>query len=121
MVLKVLITSSGKNIDSMVDERFGRANYFIVADTDSLEYKVYDNENIRGAHGVGVQVSQFVTDLGVKAIITGNVGPNAMRVLKASGIDVFNAASMTVKQALKDLSEGKLEKILDATTGPHNI
>jgi predicted Fe-Mo cluster-binding NifX family protein len=121
IVLKVAITSTGKDMDSMLDERFGRASYFIIADTDSDEFRAFGNENINSAHGTGVQVAQFVAGLGVQAVITGNVGPNAIRVLKASGIEVFRANSMTVRQALKSFSEGKLEKISDANTGSHNV
>jgi predicted Fe-Mo cluster-binding NifX family protein len=119
--LKVAITSKGKDMDSMLDERFGRASYFIIADTDSDDFKAFENTNISSAHGTGVQVAQFVVGLGAKALITGNVGPNAMRVIKASGMEAFRANSMTVRKALKSFSEGKLERISDATTGPHNV
>jgi predicted Fe-Mo cluster-binding NifX family protein len=121
VVLKVAITSTGKHMDSMLDERFGRASYFIITDTDSHECKAFENTSISSAHGTGVQVAQFVAGLGAKALITGNVGPNAIKVLKASGIDVFRANSMTVTQALKSFSEGKLEETSGATTGPHNV
>jgi predicted Fe-Mo cluster-binding NifX family protein len=119
--LKVAITSTGKDMDSMLDERFGRASYFIITDIDTGDIKAFENTNISSAHGTGVQVAQFVIGLGAKALITGNVGPNAMRVLKASGLEVFRANSMTVRQALKSFSEGKLQSISEATTGSHNV
>jgi predicted Fe-Mo cluster-binding NifX family protein len=118
--LKVAVTSVGTDLDSMIDERFGRSSYFIIADTDSDEFEVFENEGLSSAHGTGVQVAQFIAEKGVQAIITGKIGPNAIKVLKESGIDVFIANSMTVRQALANFLEGKLEKISGATTGQHN-
>ncbi|MGI6484856.1 MAG: dinitrogenase iron-molybdenum cofactor biosynthesis protein [Thermoanaerobacterales bacterium] len=119
--MKVAITSTGKDLESMMDERFGRCSYFIITDTDSDEFQVFENRYVGGAHGVGVQVSQFIADKGVDAVITGNVGPNAMSVLGGAGIQVFMARSMTVKQALQSLSEGKLGEINAPTKGKHNL
>ncbi|NLZ52299.1 MAG: dinitrogenase iron-molybdenum cofactor biosynthesis protein [Thermoanaerobacteraceae bacterium] len=118
--MKVTVTSTGKDLDSLLDERFGRTSYFIIMDTDSDKIEVIENQNSNSAHGTGVQVAQFVSGMGAKALITGNVGPNAMRVLKASGIDIFRANSMTVREALQSFADGKLEKLSDATTDPHN-
>ncbi|AEE90453.1 Dinitrogenase iron-molybdenum cofactor biosynthesis protein [Tepidanaerobacter acetatoxydans Re1] len=118
--MKVAVTSVGKDLDSMIDERFGRSSYFIIVDTDSDEFEVSENEGLSSAHGTGVQAAQFIVEKGIQAIITGNIGPNAIKVLKESGIDVFTANSMTVRQALANFSEGKLEKISGSTTGQHN-
>ena len=119
--MKVAVTSTGKDMDSLIDERFGRASYFVIADTDSDKLETYENENLNSAHGTGVQVAQFVAGLGIQALITGNVGPNAIRVLKASGIEVFRANSMTVRQAMESYREGKLEKVCGATKNLHSI
>jgi predicted Fe-Mo cluster-binding NifX family protein len=118
--LKVAVTSTGKYLNSMMDERFGRCRYFIIKDTDSEEIEVFENEYASSPHGTGVQVAQFVKGKGVQALIAGNVGPNAIRVLMGSGIDVFMAKSMTVMQALKGFSEGKLGVISGLTRAPHN-
>ncbi len=118
--MKVAVTSVGKDLDSMIDERFGRSSYFIIVDTDSDEFEVSENEGLSSAHGTGVQAAQFIVEKGIQVIITGNIGPNAIKVLKESGIDVFTANSMTVRQALANFSEGKLEKISGSTTGQHN-
>lgn len=119
--MKVAVTSTGKDLDCMLDERFGRTEYFIIADTDAHEFEAFKNENLNSAHGTGVQVAQLIAGKGIQALITGNVGLNAIKVLKESDIDIFRASSMTVRQALKSFSEGKLEKVSGATTGPHNI
>ncbi|MDN5302917.1 MAG: hypothetical protein PWQ60_2431 [Thermoanaerobacteraceae bacterium] len=118
--MKIAITSSGSDLDSMVDERFGRCRYFIFADSDTKEFEAVENEYASGAHGTGVQVAQFIVDKGISALITGNVGPNAMRVLMESGIEVYTTRSMTVKEALEHFEKGNLDKAFGPTTTQHN-
>ncbi len=56
--MKVAVTSSGKTLDSPVDPRFGRAAYFLIVDTDSLEFEVVDNtDNINAFKGAGIQAA----------------------------------------------------------------
>ncbi|WP_422445040.1 NifB/NifX family molybdenum-iron cluster-binding protein [Thermoanaerobacterium sp. DL9XJH110] len=117
--MKVAITSTGSDLDSMVDERFGRCRYFIFVDPDTEEFEAMENEYTGGTHGTGVQVAQFIVDKGVSALITGNVGPNAMRVLTESGIKVFTTNSMSVREAVEYYREGKLSMASGPTTTPH--
>jgi len=118
--MKIAVTSTGSNLNSMVDERFGRCSYFIFVDPDTMEFEAVENECRGNVHGTGVQVAQFIVDKGVSVIITGNVGPNAMRVLKESGIEVYAAGSMSVMEAVKNYIQGKLTKVFSPTITPNN-
>lgn len=117
--MKIAITSTGDNLDSAMDERFGRCKYFIIADTKTHEYEAVENESTTSAHGTGIQVAQFVVDQNIKALITGNVGPNAMKVLQGANLDVYLSDSTTVKGAIEDFVKGKLEKAQGPTRGGH--
>ncbi|TYP57592.1 NifB/NifX family molybdenum-iron cluster-binding protein [Thermosediminibacter litoriperuensis] len=72
--MKVAVTSTGSDLDSILDERFGRCKYFIFIDPETKEFEAVENECMSGAHGTGVQVAQFIIDNGISALITGNVG-----------------------------------------------
>jgi len=118
--MKVAVTAIGADLNSMVDERFGRCRYFIFADPKTKEYEAVENEYASGAHGTGIQVAQFIADKKASALITGNVGPNAMKVLAESGIEVYTAHSMSIKEALEHFEKGNLNKALGPTTTGHN-
>jgi len=87
--MKIAISSSGKDLDAQLDPRFGRCRHFLIVDTDNMSFEVFDNENATLGGGAGVQSAQFVAAKGIKAVITGNCGPNAMQVLSAAGVQVW--------------------------------
>ncbi len=44
--MKVVVTASGPDLNSPVDPRFGRCQYFIFVDPDSLQFEAFENENV---------------------------------------------------------------------------
>ena len=118
--MKIAITSLGETLDSPVDQRFGRARYFVLYDTETEEWSAHDNkQNLNAAQGAGIQAGQKVVEIGAEAIITGHCGPKAFATLRAGSIDVYPGASGTVKEAISAFSEGKLQKTDDADVDGH--
>lgn len=115
--MKAIFTSTGPTLDSPVDGRFGRCAWFVLADTDTLQFEAFENAAAAGSSGAGSQAAQFVIDRGAAAVATGNVGPNAFAVLNAAGIAVHTGAAGTVRDALAALKSGSLARAA-APTGP---
>ncbi|MCK4912419.1 MAG: NifB/NifX family molybdenum-iron cluster-binding protein [Candidatus Omnitrophica bacterium] len=109
--MKICITAQGDNLDSVVDPRFGRCQYFIILDTDSLEFEAIENPNVSGMGGVGIQSAQFISEKKIKAVLTGNVGPNAFQTLKAANIEVIVGVLGIVKEAVEKYKNGELKSI----------
>lgn len=109
--MKVGITAKGSSLDSEVDPRFGRCGYFIIVDSDSLEFEVIENFSVEAASGAGVQSGQLVATKGVEAILTGNIGPNAFQVLQAAGIKVITGVSGKVREAIEKYKRGELKSV----------
>src|SRR4030042_6263851 len=104
--MRICITSEGNTLDSKVDGRFGRCQYFIIADPDTLEFEAVGNPNVESMGGAGIQSAQLVASKQIKAVVTGNVGPNAFQTLQAAGIEVFTGASGTVKEVIEKYKKG---------------
>jgi predicted Fe-Mo cluster-binding NifX family protein len=107
--MKICITSSGKTLDSTVDSRFGRCAYFIIYDTGTGNFEAQENSNAQFQGGAGIQSAQFVASYGVKAVLTGNVGPNAYQTLNAAGIEIYTGVSGNIKEAIEQYKAGKLK------------
>ena len=117
--MKIAISSSGKNLDSQIDLRFGRCQYFIFVDPETMEFEVSENEGLMASGGAGVQAAQMVAQKGATAIITGNLGPNAASALSASGIKVYLVPGGTVKDIIEGYRAGSLHEVSGATVPPH--
>ena len=101
-----------------MDTRLGRAQYFVIQDTESGEVEALDNaENLNAMQGAGVQAGQNLANAGVEAVLTGNCGPKAFQVLDAAGVKVYLGISGTVADALAAFKDGKLQ-LADAANKP---
>lgn len=98
--MKIAISSTGPDLKSNVDSRFGRCQYFIIFDTETKEFEAVSNEAISVSGGAGIQSAQLVKDKGAEVLLTGNVGPNAMSTLSAAKIGVAVGVSGDVKSAI---------------------
>jgi predicted Fe-Mo cluster-binding NifX family protein len=117
--MKICITSQGNNLESQVDPRFGRCAFFIIADTETLEFEAIDNMNLQAGGGAGIQSGQLVSEKNVKAVLTGNVGPNAFQTLKAAGIDIITGVAGKVSDAITQYKKGEYKPIGSATVESH--
>ncbi len=97
---KICITSKGKNLGAEVDPNFGRARYFLFVDPETMDFEVVRNPNIDAALGAGIQTAQLISSKNVGAVLTGNCGPNAQRILQSSGTKVITGISGKVEDAL---------------------
>ena len=48
--MKICVTSTGPSPDAPVDPRFGRCQYFMIVDSETMEYEAMQNPSI-GASG----------------------------------------------------------------------
>lgn len=97
---KICVTAKGKDLDAEVDPNFGRARYFLIVDPETLDAEAYDNAYADLEQGAGIQSAQFVAGRDVSAVLTGQVGPNARRVLDSAGIKVISVEGCTIREAI---------------------
>ncbi|MBN1193689.1 MAG: NifB/NifX family molybdenum-iron cluster-binding protein [Coriobacteriia bacterium] len=113
--MKVVVSSVGPTLQDLVDERFGRAMYFVVADTGSSEFEAVDNSVSRNAmQGAGIASAEFVSERGAEAVVTGHLGPKAFAALRAAGVKGYSGSGMTVGEAIAALAEGSLRELTEA-------
>ena len=117
--MKIVISSKGKTLESEVDPRFGRCQYFMVVDTETIDFEVISNENATASGGAGIQAAQTISKTGAEFVFTGNVGPNAFQTLTAAGIKIFTGVSGTIRDVIKKYKNGEFEEIQDPTVGGH--
>jgi predicted Fe-Mo cluster-binding NifX family protein len=117
--MKICVSASSNSLDANVDSRFGRCPYFVIVDSETMDFDVVSNDSTNAAHGAGIQAAQTVVNSGCNVVITGNVGPNAFKVLAASEIKVLTGVSGSIKQAVEKFKNGELQETTNPTVGGH--
>jgi predicted Fe-Mo cluster-binding NifX family protein len=111
--MKIGFTSKGKNWESDIDPRFGRAEYLLVYDEQENRLEAVDNNEVsEKGHGVGPVVAQKFFRLKADVIITGNgPGTNAATIVDKTGMAIYTGAEkMTVREAYESYKKGHLHK-----------
>lgn len=107
--MKVAVTATGQGLDAPMDSRFGRAECFVVYDSEQDRTETVDNaQNLAAVQGAGIQAAKTVATLGVEAVITGHVGPKAFAALSAAGVRIYTASGCTVGEAIDRWRAGDL-------------
>ena len=118
--MKVAITSTGDTPQDRVDLRFGRAQKFVIMNTEEDGFQAVDNSrNLNAAQGAGIQAAQNVVNAGVGAIVTGHCGPKAYRALTAARVEIYLGAEGTVKEMFEKYKRGELEKAAGSDVDGH--
>ena len=109
MLMKITISATGPSLDDHVDPRFGRCQYLLIVDPDTMQSEALKNTGALSSGGAGISTAQMISGKGVEAVLTGNCGPNAFKVLSAAGIKVVTGASGKVRDAVLDYKSGNLQ------------
>jgi len=118
--MKIAVSSVGTDLNAQVDPRFGRCQYFIVVDPDTMEFEALENSGAMVGGAAGTVTGQFVADKGAGVVLTGNCGPNAFNVLRAVGIKVMTGVSGTVQDAVEGYKSGKYQASSQPNVAPHS-
>ena len=118
--MKIAVSSTGKDLDSPMDPRFGRAAYILIVDADTLGVEVLDNtENVNAFKGAGIQAATMISDKKADVLLTGYCGPNAFKALEAAGVKVAGDMSGTVREAVAAFADGKVKLTSEPNAQAH--
>jgi predicted Fe-Mo cluster-binding NifX family protein/ferredoxin len=117
--MKIAVTSTGPTLDDNVEARFGRCAYFLIIDTETLQYEPIENPNIALGGGAGIQSAQLMSEKGVTAVLTGNCGPNAFNVFGQAGIQVVVGVSGPVRNAVEQFKKAAFSSASGPSVSSH--
>ena len=119
--MKIAISSTGNNLDSEVDARFGRCSYFLIINLENnkiKDFKAIENIGKDQMGGAGITAGEIVAKQKVDAIITVNLGPRAFSVFEQFGIKIYQGEGI-IKEVVQEFLEGKLKELTNATGPQH--
>jgi predicted Fe-Mo cluster-binding NifX family protein len=118
--MKLVFASTGENMDSQLDQRFGRCSHFVLFDTETGECSSAPNtQNLNAAQGAGIQAATNAAELGAEYVFCGHCGPKAFRTLQAAGVKVVCGASGTLKELVEKFACGEIKVAESADVEGH--
>ena len=96
--MRIAIASEGKDIESDISLRGGRAPYYLIFDNKRLVESI-KNPFAIGSGGAGWSVAYMLAEKKVKMVIAGRIGPNMEFALKEKKIK-FQEVSGKIKNIL---------------------
>jgi predicted Fe-Mo cluster-binding NifX family protein len=117
--MKVAVSATAPNLDADIDPRFGRCQYFVIVDPETMEFSTLENTSAAAGGGAGIATAQTLAGKDIEAVLTGNCGPNAYQALSAAGIKVYTGVTGKVKAAVEDYKAGKFKASSQPNVTPH--
>jgi predicted Fe-Mo cluster-binding NifX family protein len=115
--IAISIRNAGEGLSAPMDDRFGRANAFLVVERETGEaIDTIDNASVAASHGAGTGAANAMRSAQVDVVISGRFGPKAFDALRAMGIETWIAPpAISAGEALRMLAEGGLERMQSQT------
>jgi predicted Fe-Mo cluster-binding NifX family protein len=116
--MRIAITSRGNDLDSPVDQRFGRCPILLIVETDDMTYDAIENPYVEEAGGVGGRLASLLADRHVSAVLTGAVGPHAQQALEAAGIQIVPGCSGSAREGVEAFKAGGFDTHQPTASAP---
>jgi predicted Fe-Mo cluster-binding NifX family protein len=109
--MKIAISSNGETNESILDARFGRCEYFQIHDTEKKEVKILENLGKCANGGAGIVAANQLIDEKVDVIITGNLGPNAFKLIDVAHVKAYKCENISITAVFEKYNNNELEEI----------
>jgi predicted Fe-Mo cluster-binding NifX family protein len=117
--MRIAVAAQGPDLESPVDQRFGRCAYFVLTDPATKECQAVPNEATGAMRGAGTRAAQTLGSKDVDVLLVGNIGPNPLVALRAAGTKIYTGISGTVADSVYAFLAGRLVEVSDATVPTH--
>ncbi|MDR3043059.1 MAG: dinitrogenase iron-molybdenum cofactor biosynthesis protein [Desulfovibrio sp.] len=98
--MRIAVAADGPRPDSNVEPVFGRAEWFVVTDTETEGVIAVRNAHRDDREDAGRSVAQLLSAARATVVLCGECGPKARLALADAGIEVLAASSGLVGDAV---------------------
>ncbi len=118
--MKIAVCAKNEGLESLVDERFGRCENYVIYDTETKEAITVENTAKNEGSGAGGKAVNILNQNGVEAVVVPELGPKAVKAIDAFEIKAYRINDQkTVQESIDALLEGKLRLLVTASVEEH--
>ena len=112
--MKIAFSSTGTDLSTPMDLRFGRAAFFLIYDTETKSVEAIKNAYADAGQGAGIKAAETIVKAGASVLVTGDCGPKAFNALKQAHVKIYSAKNVSVAEALASFEAERLPEITSA-------
>ncbi len=100
--MKVLITSSGADLESQVFPQFDRSPYYLIVETVTMGFETKCIEDSESSNA-GIDIALTAIERGVEVVLTGDISDEVHEMLTNAGVTVILNCNGTLHKHLDSL------------------
>jgi len=100
--MKVAISADKNNMDSIISNRGGRAEYYLIFENKQI-IETIKNPFAVGGGGAGFSVIEMLSDKNIDLIICGKFGENMISAMNNKNIKYKEIQNKTIKEIIKNI------------------
>jgi len=111
--MKIAVSSTEKHFNGKVSDVFARCPYFVIAEIENEKIQIVETIENKSANQLGqagISAAQLMAEKNVNTVITKNMGPRALDVLKQFNIAIYYGDG-AIEKVLREFIDGKLKKM----------
>ena len=90
--MKIGVAATANSLDAEVSGQFGRCPWFLIVDSDTMDFEAAENPAQDLSHGAGPAAVQELVNRRAELVLAGRYGPKAEQALQAAGLRFVEAA-----------------------------
>ncbi len=104
--MRIAIPSMGRTIKSTISYQLGRAPFIIIYDSDTKDYKTFENTGFQLKDGSGLKAAEIILQNDTDILLTKEIGRKAYSFLMKEQVNVLLLKSgETVKSIINRFME----------------
>lgn len=110
MRMKIAISSTGKDLEAFIDRRFERCSYFLIVDTETMNYDTVFNIGTAKKDGTSSTALDIILNNGVEAVITGDMRRATQKILSNAKKKVITGVTGRIKNVVEEFRINEIKK-----------
>jgi predicted Fe-Mo cluster-binding NifX family protein len=111
--MKIAISATGRDIEENVVTTFCGCDFFLIVDTKANTLSAVVNQTKGRPSEVGGTAGQIVSNQGIDAVITSDIGHQAMEIFEQYGIEVYQGEGK-INDVIQQFEKERLPEITKA-------
>jgi len=110
--MKIAIPVKEQSIQGNIYPSFGRSPFFMIYDDSNNQNVFVQNEASQAVGGAGTKAAQLLMDHYVDAVISYQIGENALAILKLAKISLYQAKEGSIKDHIQWVINKQLDLLI---------